>query len=178
MSEPDRPNSEDENAVPMPASGADRPVFRASSIELASPPAGSSAWIVSPMDLIVSKQAPECAEQAEKHQQAGQIARNVARLVEARGDGIQQRAQRRGGQRHGLPPADQRLHRRQQHRFSRARPVAVAAPVGVDPGDFAEQAEHLQNAEQNADDQNRDDQAVEAGIGDKGRRRPDGRELR
>jgi hypothetical protein len=32
MSEPERPNSEDEKAVPMPLSGAARPAFRSSKI--------------------------------------------------------------------------------------------------------------------------------------------------
>ena len=53
MSEPDRPNSEDEKAVPMPASGAASPVLSASSMEEASPAPGSSAWMVSLIEPIV-----------------------------------------------------------------------------------------------------------------------------
>ena len=64
-------------------------------------------------------QAPERAEQAEKNQQAGHVARDVARLIEAGGDRIEQMP-------HGLLREDilpmrsppRRRHRRQQERGS------------------------------------------------------------
>ena len=81
-------------------------------------------------------QAPEGAEQAEKHQQARHVARDVAGLVEPGGDRIQQMP-------HGLlrdrhPPralaAEDRGHRRQQLRPPLDREPGIGDAEIVDPG--------------------------------------------
>ena len=61
-------------------------------------------------------QAPEGAEQAEEHQQAGEIARNVARLVEPVRERVEEGAHglRRNGEAADAVAAEHRGHRRQQ----------------------------------------------------------------
>ena len=65
------------------------------------------------------QQAPERAEQAEKDEQADEIARGLALLVEAGGDGVEQRAHGAGGKRQMAGAVAQHgRHRREQHRLS------------------------------------------------------------
>ena len=54
MSDPDNPSSEDENAVPMPASGAERPAFKSLKSWTLSDAFVSSVSIARPTDWIVS----------------------------------------------------------------------------------------------------------------------------
>ena len=114
-------------------------------------------------------QAPEGAEQAEEDQQAGQIARQVAGLVESRCDRIQDAAHHLGRDRHAAEPvAEQRRHRRQQDRRPLDRDAGIGQPEAVDPGDFGEQPQHLPERQQDADHQHAEDQAVQARIGHEG----------
>ena len=73
------------------------------------------------------QEAPESAEQAEKHQKADQIAAELAPLVEPGGDGIENRAGGDGRQApRARPGVEHRRHRREQHR---GRVAPVWAPV-------------------------------------------------
>ena len=71
--------------------------------------------------------------------------------------------------------AEQRRHRREQHRRPFDLDAGLGDAEGVDPADLREQAEHLPEGEHDADQQHRDDDAVEARIGEEGGRRPAGR---
>ena len=113
------------------------------------------------------QQAPERAEQAEKDEQADQIARRLALLVEAGGDGVEQRAHRAGGQRQ-MPGAvvQHGGHRREQRRRGL---VGGDAGIGdaeiVDPVDLGIEPQHLAERIDDADHQHADDQRIQAGIG-------------
>jgi hypothetical protein len=82
-------------------------------------PPTSSDWMVSPIEPIVCSRPQKVPSRPRKTSKPDQIARDVAALVEARGDGIEDRAHRGGRQRHRGRAAEQRLHRRQQHRIAR-----------------------------------------------------------
>jgi hypothetical protein len=65
----------------MPSSGADRPVF-----QRIAPGGGVAGAGIERLDCVADRadrlqQAPEGAEQAEKHEQPDQVARDVAGLV-------------------------------------------------------------------------------------------------
>ena len=125
--------------------------------------------ITLPTELDGLDQAPERAEQAEEDEQAGQVARHVARLVEPGGDRIEDAAHDLRRDRHAADAvAEDRRHRRQQHRRPVDREAGIGEPEAVDPGDFGEQPDHLPERQQDADQQHADDQAVEAGIGHEG----------
>ena len=82
-------------------------------------------------------QAPEGAEQAEEHQKAGHVARDVARLVEAGGDRVENAAHQLRRHRHAADAAaEDRRHRRQQHRRPLDREAGIGEAEIVDPGDF------------------------------------------
>jgi hypothetical protein len=119
------------------------------------------------------EEAPEGAEQTEEDEQADEVARHVAILVEAHLDRIEDRAHRLRRDRHAADAvAEQRRHRREQHR----RPLDLDAWLrhaeGVDPPNLGEQAQHLADGEHDADQEHRDDDAVEPGIGEGRPRRP------
>jgi hypothetical protein len=145
----------------MPDSGAERPCFSASRTEAESPVPGSSDWMVSLIEPMVSRRP----QKAEKHQQAHEVARGVAGFVEAGGDRIQHGAHGTGGDGDRRRAAKHRLHRRQQDGGGGFH----AGAEGVHPPNLAKQAADLREGEQNADDEHAEDQAVQAGIGGKGR---------
>ena len=95
--------------------------------------------------------------EAEEDQEADQVAGDVAGLVEARGDRIEDRAHRMGRQRDRAATADQAAHRRQQHRVLQPVEIRRALAEGVDPADLARQPQHLQEGQEDADGQNADD---------------------
>ena len=72
----------------MPAIGAERPFLRSSNM-VAGVRAGLHAVDDAADRVDRLEQAPERAEQAEEHQQADQIAVELAALVEARADRIE-----------------------------------------------------------------------------------------
>ena len=112
-------------------------------------------------------QAPEGAEQAEEDQEAGHVARHVARLVETVRDRIHQAAHGLRGHRHAADAvAQDRRHWREQHRRALDRKAGIGEPEAVDPGDLGKQPQHLAEGEQDADQQHADDQGVEPGIGE------------
>ena len=165
MSEPARPSSEDENAVPMPFSGAARPAFRSENMVTLLGVAGVDGVDGAADRLDGLEQAPEGAEQAEEHQEADHVAAGVARLIEARADGIHDRAQRRGGKRqHARAVAQHRRHRRQQHRLMRYGKARIGDAEGVDPADLRIEPRHLPEGIEDAERQHTDDQPVEARI--------------
>ena len=97
------------------------------------------------------EQAPEGAEQAEEDQQADQIAAELASLVEAGGDRIENgaRRERREAARAGAG-VEHRRHRREQERLGDR--AAVRGPgQRVDPADLAEEPDDLTEREQRAD---------------------------
>ena len=108
------------------------------------------------------EQAPERAEQAEKHQQPDQVAVELAPFVETVADRIEDGARGVGRQAAlARPGVDQRRHRPEQARLddSRRRPRRRQR---IDPADFAEQPKHLAEGEQRADPEHAENQAVEA----------------
>ena len=114
-------------------------------------------------------QAPEGAEQAEEHQQAGHVARNVARFVEPGGDRVENAAHQLRRHRHASGAAAQnRRHRRQQHRRLIDRKAGIGEAEIIDPMDFGIKPQHLAHRQNDADDQHRDDQRVQSGIGHEG----------
>ena len=156
--------------MPMPLSGAARPSFSVSNIEAESPP-GPHALQHFADRAHGFDQAPEGAEQAEKDQQAGQVARQVARFVETVGDRVENAAHHLRRHRHPAGAlAQDGSHRRQEDRRAVDRDAGIGEPEPVHPRDFAEQPDHLAEGENDADRQHAEDQAVEAGIGEE--RRP------
>ena len=122
-----------------------------------------------PTELDRLDQAPEGAEQAEEDQEPGQVAREVACFVEPGGDRVENAAHQLRRHRHAADAAaEDRRHRRQQHR----RPLDGEAGIGeaeiVDPGDLRIKPEHLAQRQHDADHQDADDQGVEARIGHEG----------
>ncbi|WP_425351831.1 hypothetical protein [Methylobacterium radiotolerans] len=110
-------------------------------------------------------EAPEGAEQAEQDQDPGDVAQDLAALVEAHRDRVEI-AGRAGQGRPAGPRGDHRRHRRQQG----GRPLDLrAVGDGVDVGGLAEQPDDLPEGDQDGDQQNTEDQPVEPGIGQEGR---------
>ena len=111
------------------------------------------------------EEAPECAEQAEEDEEADEVARHVAILVEAHLDRIEDRPHGLGRDRH--PPdavAEERRHRREQHRRALDLDAGLGDAEGVDPADLREEAEDLPEGEDDADQQHGDDDRVEPGL--------------
>ena len=106
---------------PCRSSGAARPSRSESNTAPASPPT-FRFWITLADRADGLDQAPERAEQAEEDQQAGHVARDVARLVEAGRDRIHQAAHR--GRRRS--PCGRRARRG-------SSPSGRAAPAGARP---------------------------------------------
>ena len=74
-----------------------------------------------------------------------------------------------GRQRDRAAPADQRPHRRKQHRIRHRFEVARTLAIGVHPTHFPREPQHLQECQEDADREDAGDQTVEAGIGGEGR---------
>ncbi|MDF9793671.1 hypothetical protein M2440_004372 [Methylorubrum extorquens] len=109
-------------------------------------------------------QAPERAEQAEQDQDAGDVAQDLAALVEPHGGGVEMRAGAR--QRHPIAPGrDGGQQRREQ-----GRPVLRVLPGGdrVDVAHLAKQPRYLPEGKQHRDQQHAEDQPVQARIGKEG----------
>ncbi len=112
-------------------------------------------------------QAPKSAEQAEEHQEARHITRQVARLVQAVGDRIHDAAH--GLRRHGHAAdavAQDRGHRCEQDRRAFHRKAGIGQAEAVDPGDFGKQTYHLAEGEDDAGEQHQHDQGVQSGVGE------------
>ena len=157
--------------MPMPPSGAARPSCSVSNMR-----AGIAADLQA-LDHLADRadgldQAPEGAEQAEEDQQAGHVARDVAGFVEPGRDRIQQMPHGLLGDRHppGALAAEDRRHRRQQRRAPLDREAGIGNAEIVDPGDLRIEPDHLAERQDDADQQHRADQRVEAGIGEEGDR--------
>jgi hypothetical protein len=98
------------------------------------------------------------------------MSRQVAGLVEPRGDRIEQPAHGLRRDRHAADAvAEDARHRRQQHRRAGDREPGVGEPEAVDPGHLGKQPNHLAECQQDADQQHPDDQRVEKWIGLEGR---------
>ncbi len=151
--------------MPMPPSGAARP--SRSEFEHA----GGVAAALEALDDAADRadgfdEAPERAEQAEEYQEPGHVARNIARLVEAGGDRIENAAHQLRRHRHAADAAaENRRHRRQQDRGPVDRQARIGETETVDPGDLRIKPDDLARREHNADEQHADDQRVEARIG-------------
>ncbi|WP_407943259.1 hypothetical protein [Mangrovicoccus ximenensis] len=117
----------------------------------------------------------EGAEEAQEDQKVAQIARDVARLVDAGGDRVEDRA-RRG--RADLHPAAARPHQRGERGKEPRRPCQVNAGAlggkALDPADRGNQLRDLPETGQHADHEDHADGAVEIGIG--GEHAPDPRQ--
>jgi hypothetical protein len=111
-------------------------------------------------------QAPERAEQAEEDEQAGHVARQVARLVEPGRDRIQDAAHDLGRDGHAPDAvAEDGRHRGQQDRWPLDRQPRVGEPEAVHPIDLRKQPNRLPEGERNADQHHADDEGVQGGIG-------------
>ncbi len=93
ISEPERPSSEDENAVPMPEAVPSGRFQRGQDVA-----AAAGVRIKSLNNLADgtdrADQTPEGAEQAEEDQKADQVAGNIARLIEPCPDRVQDGTER------------------------------------------------------------------------------------
>ena len=111
------------------------------------------------------QKAPEGAEQAEKHQEAREIAGSIARLVQPCADGIEDRAHGGLGNGHPADPVpQQRGHGRQQRRRAGDGEAGIGQPEGIHPVHFGKQPRHLPDGENDADGQDAENDAVEARI--------------
>ena len=61
--------------------------------------------------------------------------------------------------------AEDRRHRREQHRRAIDREAGIGEAEIVDPGDFRIEPDHLPERQDDADQQHAEDQPVQAGIG-------------
>ena len=115
------------------------------------------------------QEAPEGAEQAEEDQQAREVAQQVARFVEAGADRFQDAAHRRLGDRHASHAvAEQRRHRRQKDGGARDFEAGIGDTEAVHPRHLGQQAHHLPEGEDDADEQHAEDDAVQPGIVEEG----------
>ena len=126
---------------PCPAAGAASEFFNSSKSTAASCPVRSDEMIA-PDRADGVDEAPERAEQAEEHQQAGEVAHDLAALVEARADRIEERAGRRDRQGRLRPG---RLLMRAAMGASRIGGLGGSTPSSglperVDPADLRKQA--------------------------------------
>ena len=116
------------------------------------------------------QQTVERPEQSQKDQRADQIARGLARLVEPRGDAVEQRLQRCRRQRHpaALATAQHARHRREhpRRRPRRHRQVAIGESLAkiVDPGARRFELDDLSENVRDAGDQQPEDDAVECRV--------------
>ncbi len=152
----------------MPAGGAASPDFIFSRIDPESGPTSSEpmTW---PIEETVSRRPPEGAEQAEEDQKPGHVAQQVARLVEPGADRVENAAH--GHLRNGHAAdavAEQRRHRRQQHRRLAHFEAGIGDAEAVHPLHFRREARDLAEGEDDADEQHAEDDAVEARIIEEG----------
>ena len=113
------------------------------------------------------EQAPEGAEQAEEDQQPDLVARDVARFVEARADAVEQVAHRHRRQHHpaaALLLAERAGDRRQQAWCGLQREARLAGAERLDPAHLRLDAEGAAEHVDDADQQHREDQAVEQRV--------------
>ena len=131
------------------------------------------APMTSPTELHGLQKPVKRPEQPEKDQRADQIARGLARLVEPRGDAVEQRLQRGRRQAHpaALAAAQHARHRREQprRRPGRRGQVAVGQPLAkiVDPGARRFEQDDLAENVGDAGDQQPEDDAVECRVAQK-----------
>ena len=112
------------------------------------------------------QQAPERPKQPEEDEQAGQVAAHVAVFVEPHLDGFEDRPHRVGGDGHAADAvAKQRRHGGEQHRRPLDLDAGFGDPERVDPTNPRRKTQDLPEGQRDADDQNRRDYAVEAGVG-------------
>ncbi len=112
-------------------------------------------------------QAPEGAEEAEEDEQASHIAGHVAGLVEAGRDRVEDAAHHLLGDRHAPDAvAEDRRHRRQQHRRALDREPRIGEPEAVHPVHLREQAGDLPERKHDTDEERADDERIEARIGE------------
>ena len=115
------------------------------------------------------QQAPEGAEQAEKDQQADEIAGDLARFVEARADRIEDGAQRRGSRSCRAAPSSPSIVAIGASSTGGGASAGSPPSQRIDPADFAETAGRPAGAPSTMPmHQHADDQRVEAGIGHEG----------
>ena len=155
--------------MPMPPSGAASPSFSVSNSDPASPPTFNPS-ITLPTEPTVSIRPQKVPSRPRKTSKPGHVAGNIARLVEPRRDRIQQMPHGLLRDRHppGALAAEDRRHRRQQLRPPVDRQAGIGDAEIVDPGDFRIEPDHLAERQDDADQQHRADQRVEAGIGEEG----------
>ncbi len=115
----------------------------------------------------------ERAQKTKEDQQVGQIARDVPRLVDPGGDGIEDRA---GGRRADLgahPALPQKCRERDQEpRRTRGFVTGILRGEPFDPADRPGQLDHLPEGRRHADQEHQGDEAVQKRIGQKDRSHP------
>jgi len=128
---------------------------------------------IEPLDDVAdgadrADQTPEGTEQTEENQKADEIARRIARFIQARGDGIENGALRDGRDPHFAALADQRPHRRQELRRTPGLVDASGRLEIVEPAHFGAQAQDLHEHQNDADGENAENEAVQTRIGHEG----------
>ena len=102
------------------------------------------------------EQAPEGAEQAEEDEQADEVARHLAILVEPHLDRVEDRAHGLRRDRHAADAvAEERRHRGEEHRRALDLDAGLGDAEGVDPANLREEPQHLAEGEADADEQHR-----------------------
>ena len=155
--------------MPMPPSGAARPSFSVSNRAPESPPTLSPS-ITLPTEPTVSIRPQKVPSRPRKTSKPGHVAGDVAGLVQAGRDRIEQVPHGGLGDRHppGALAAEDHGHRRQQFRVPGRRQAGIGDAEIVDPGDFGVEPDHLAEGQDDADEQHAADQGIEAGIGEEG----------
>src|SRR5690606_29908803 len=110
------------------------------------------------------EQAVKGSHQAEKHQQAGEIARGILGLVEAVADRIEDGAHG-GGRDYGLPDAFAQDAGDWRQQDGRAHIGGRAVLQRIDPFYFGKQADDLAEAEEDADEKSQENHRVDERVG-------------
>ena len=112
-------------------------------------------------------QAPEGAEQAKEDQQVAQVAGDVAVFVEPRADAVQEMAQGQGRERRAAAALALAQHGGDRGQQARRVLQGEAGRVGaerLDPARLGLEPQDPANIEEDAEQQDRQDDAVEPGI--------------
>ncbi len=115
-----------------------------------------------------SEKAPERSEEAEEDQQAGEVARRIARLIQTAGNRIEDRPECNCRNRNVPGPCEQHAHRRKQDRCAAGLVDAPRGTEGIEPPNFGAELQHMAEIQDDADEKDAQNEAVQARIGHEG----------